>query len=753
MFDIASFQRRTKAGWADLWKRVQTLRHQPDRRIRDARRLVEGSPFFDRAWYLLTYPDVASSGVDALEHYLTLGWREARDPGPMFTTSAYLQAYDDVAKSGLNPLVHFIEFGLSEGRDSFGDHHSPPVPSLAADSFRKAHECVSLPRPRPRTKTWCSAENLNQLKSSYVAVGAVGAGYTRDQLTRERVISAGKSLRTISGFADSKPLFLQEKSVTAVNWLVDAWYVNTAQLRTRWNDAYGPFVVRAFQCDPRNDGEVSLVGEGLVVSSLDFVDVKFRNPYFPLLFIFTDQQGFVISTSMLVFPSLCRGGLHYPELLWLSANATGMDVHAVSEDLAAKLSALRHHQAHATVTEVKLALEEADGTFPFLCSDFLIWLSRVHGLDALQQESTTPCAGARSSRIHTFKRTLGSLGEAGLTLVIPPDAAPTIASLTEHHPDTMQRRHASRAALLVARLDPSAPTLYVDIPAAGDQSLNNAPSKFPRLVPSPKEGIRDYFPIGAVRVSSNRQLADAELLLPAPGDDIFTDHTRVAMTWLLDIDECEPQEILQLVSTISLQRSHPEDAIALIGEASSILLPSVEAAFCRKTTAFRNQADAIEALQTPLTTVVSGGILLHDARVADCFRWMLSNQNVATASCVLVLAERRAGLLKSMIVDGGAFLDGDGRAAKRSDCSQAATELWRSYYPVLTPSPRLWATSSVRLRSWLSRSASTDKREKTIHLCSSLVTASCVSEKTSVRLPSGVPAAINTAASVGWLAG
>jgi hypothetical protein len=45
-------------------------------------RVVAGSPLFDPEWYLRTYPDVATSGMDAAEHYLRFGANESRDPGP-----------------------------------------------------------------------------------------------------------------------------------------------------------------------------------------------------------------------------------------------------------------------------------------------------------------------------------------------------------------------------------------------------------------------------------------------------------------------------------------------------------------------------------------------------------------------------------------------------------------------------------------------------------------------------------------------
>ncbi len=84
--------------------------------LRKARALLGGSSLFDRVFYLSTYPDIAASGVDPLDHFLKLGWREGRNPSPDFCTSKYLKANRDVAEQGSNPLVHFLEHGQAEGR-------------------------------------------------------------------------------------------------------------------------------------------------------------------------------------------------------------------------------------------------------------------------------------------------------------------------------------------------------------------------------------------------------------------------------------------------------------------------------------------------------------------------------------------------------------------------------------------------------------------------------------------------------------
>ena len=74
------------------------------------------SGLFSAVWYLDQYQDVADAGVDPVQHYLSHGAAEGRDPGPEFSTIGYLERYPDVVKAGVNPLLHYLRGGKAEGR-------------------------------------------------------------------------------------------------------------------------------------------------------------------------------------------------------------------------------------------------------------------------------------------------------------------------------------------------------------------------------------------------------------------------------------------------------------------------------------------------------------------------------------------------------------------------------------------------------------------------------------------------------------
>ncbi len=81
-------------------------------------RIIANSPLFDGEWYRKRYPDVESSGIDPVRHYLLFGWAEGRDPSLKFTTSRYLMRYPDVAATGICPLLHYETKGRAEGREA-----------------------------------------------------------------------------------------------------------------------------------------------------------------------------------------------------------------------------------------------------------------------------------------------------------------------------------------------------------------------------------------------------------------------------------------------------------------------------------------------------------------------------------------------------------------------------------------------------------------------------------------------------------
>ena len=104
---------------------------QPADKIKVSRKDIKiTEPFFDAAYYLERYPDIAAGGIDPLEHYLTYGWREGRDPSPTFSTNYYLGTNQDIRDAGINPFLHYCQYGHKEQREGI------PYYLTKVDNFR-----------------------------------------------------------------------------------------------------------------------------------------------------------------------------------------------------------------------------------------------------------------------------------------------------------------------------------------------------------------------------------------------------------------------------------------------------------------------------------------------------------------------------------------------------------------------------------------------------------------------------------------
>lgn len=77
------------------------------------------SGLFDTEFYLQTYQDIDSAFINPLEHYLSYGFKEGRNPSPRFDTSFYLSNNQDVLDCCMNPLLHYVLHGQKEGRETF----------------------------------------------------------------------------------------------------------------------------------------------------------------------------------------------------------------------------------------------------------------------------------------------------------------------------------------------------------------------------------------------------------------------------------------------------------------------------------------------------------------------------------------------------------------------------------------------------------------------------------------------------------
>lgn len=82
--------------------------------LRNRRGPFSPIPEFDAKYYLETYHDVATAGVDPFEHYQFHGYKEGRNPSNDFNTRFYVQRYLK-GSFDQNPLIHYLEHRHEEG--------------------------------------------------------------------------------------------------------------------------------------------------------------------------------------------------------------------------------------------------------------------------------------------------------------------------------------------------------------------------------------------------------------------------------------------------------------------------------------------------------------------------------------------------------------------------------------------------------------------------------------------------------------
>ena len=147
------------------------------------------SIYFDPAYYMTRYPDVAQNQVNPLLHYVLHGEREGRwpnrlfdpvyysarlgelgidqvdgsylahyiakgarlgvSPSRLFNAQAYLACNADVGAAGLEPLAHYLEFGTAEGRSVRSGQAAPHA--LALQDTAGAMHLLASDNP---ARTW-----------------------------------------------------------------------------------------------------------------------------------------------------------------------------------------------------------------------------------------------------------------------------------------------------------------------------------------------------------------------------------------------------------------------------------------------------------------------------------------------------------------------------------------------------------------------------------------------------------------------
>ena len=411
-----------------LLRGVVLLRSLPPSRraYREELRLIAGSGLFDARWYLQRYPDVAQAWIDPLDHFVRYGSREDRDPGPGFSSSWYKARYADVARSAASPLTHYLLKGKGEGRrgepDLFGT--SPPSPqsevpasagkdgSLAAATAAEAAVPVRFRRyglpqaaglvpaggePRPVQQAPAPAAGMLQLRLAGRSLCHVpnAADHAAAEHAARGWRLAAALLCRLSGVQPAGWMGAAEPPALPApsDWrhdgvlafgaearadIIDICHISSHDLRLRLScrGMEPEASICAVQLDPfAGHQDLVLSSARLVADGTVFLDVSLANPFLPLLLMLTGAAGELLGTSLLPFPSLCRGGDHHGETLAHAPAADG--IAAVRQTSVAILDGWLAAGGPRPSLHIEVSLDAANGAERLLGRSFRDWLRQA----------------------------------------------------------------------------------------------------------------------------------------------------------------------------------------------------------------------------------------------------------------------------------------------------------------------------------------------------------------------------------------
>jgi hypothetical protein len=497
----------------------------------------------------------------------------------------------------------------------------------------------------------------------------------------------------------------------------DAWLASPLQLRTRWQSDEWPLVIRSFQHDPAGDGVLALVGEELVQSELDVVDSSLVDPFFPVLFVTATPSGELCGSRLLPFPQMCRGGIHYPELLAGSPNQPDPFLYGVGE--AALLTKARG-QGDRLVCSIVVTTDGADGTSPLFDPGYRNWLEKVGGVTVAAAEGS---AGPAADMLGNIA---GRSGAAGGSLLLSSAMIPTVSILRQREGSGETTQSAVFLPLVIAGAECSQPVTLVDFPRDAPDTFEAAakafPAAWPRFVPASVTTLPETLGVAAIRLPTAGSLSDSELLIPATGPGLVVAPDKPSdLTWIVAPQDWRRDNLVQSLRALSIQLDAEAHHIAFLGDVDPEVLSAARELYPDRVSLSPDPASLSAKLKTKLAGYLGPDVILHDARTVASLSRFLDDSAVVSAACLLVSAEKRGKSWHVSAVDAGSI---PGWREHGSGNPSALARLFlRSSFPVLRPPRDLWIARSSIVKKWLGNRPPA-RTSNGVHLCTALITAS-----------------------------
>lgn len=816
---------KTEAGLRRCYMVLRRLGQKTSPHDRAAAELIAESELFDAGWYLAHYPEAAKSRMQPALHYVCVGAAQGNDPGPRFSSSDYLARYPDVAVAGMNPLLHYLRFGSEEGRDivaagsmrqatprAAGPWDVPcEAPLAASEPVRFSLEpwraepdgATSLP---PNSVFDAMALSLSGVSLGFVSAADADKLRAVAAFARLSGVDVAEALVMSNGAAPAAAeanrgtpgcdAMLSLGSAAGFDF-GDVWFINDRDLRARLNAPPGRtqrFVLSCYQFTATEQRAtprlVRLAEQVAPRGELDLADIATSNPYLPLLFTLTTASGELIAASLLPFPSLCRGGAHYGELLSAS-NGKGYLTALRAEShrlLAERLS----DAGPPALARIEVDLKDATGAERIFSADLRSWLG-------LEGEGVTiaPAAPARSSdgrAVRYLEESVTTAAKAEpsakrpFTLRLPADAIPSLRVLVSRQLPWLHDGEQMLGAFVVAALADGAPRWCIMPPARADVAA--FPPDGGRCFPTLLAPCAKWVPATAGRVvtpeplllalrfcdlsepPTSRLVAPVASEAPAPSMPAVGVDDKSLLSVLHHVSSSSSLAHLEAFLE-SLQRQHlpaaPEVILVLAADRNdhaaiaADLLPRYFPQTGRivrdpERTAPTERLEAAAATaQGQFLLFVGDDVILHDARTLLTLLALAHHERVGSASCLMIATNDPGRSRQMKLVSGGYYRhEASGASGSKSIYFDACADLAAlppATWPVAANDPRfLMVRSDVWRRlhgfSPTGKQVALDDRaraatEGSYHYCTSALSVTVLGDvagSSAIAMPSLSPA-------------
>jgi tetratricopeptide (TPR) repeat protein len=466
--------------------------------------------------------------------------------------------------------------------------------------------------------------------------------------------------------------------------LADIWFVNSRLLRLRlepYRALNAPVhTLRCFQYDPDNLQDLLILADQALSTDVpSFFDVKLASPFLPVCFVVHGCNAEILSLTMLQFPSLCRGGFHFGELLNLAGRKTYLQ--ALQDVGASFLQAALTREGRPAIKRIVVDLDTATGTERIFQKSLQLWLTHALGLsisvghvpEGTDREVTAYLTGAATcTPVEPVLRP-----DCAAFLRLSADAIPSLQTLMV---DFDKGAGSGAAAFVLASASDGKPK-YVLRPPYGRSEADRhfqGTKTFPIIEPGvpadrPQKDAGNR-PSGVAAIRFCRFLApdEAQLVAPLPlglqgiqktgiTGRIVTSPVSVVHSYSGD-----EKTLAAILQALALQHGGDELRVLVAGSAADAdcILSLLRRFFATRGHFVPCPDDdqegarlnrAAEQVDTDFLLVIGDTILLHDPCTTSALSSLLSDAAVASASCMLIGPQASGKTTKLDLMSAGYF--------------------------------------------------------------------------------------------------